>query len=89
MYIQADKNIAKVTLTSLNGGLGPVQRRFVLNASCQSISVGRASKTASKGLLAAADNAWFDSPVMSRKHAVMSFDPLKEVGLAIDNEYGC
>ncbi|CAK7234924.1 hypothetical protein SCUCBS95973_009095 [Sporothrix curviconia] len=32
-------------------------------------SIGRASKTASKGLVPATDNAFFDSPVVSRLHA--------------------
>ncbi|KAK8071203.1 forkhead associated domain-containing protein [Apiospora hydei] len=31
--------------------------------------IGRASKVATKGFVATPDNAWFDSPVMSRTHA--------------------
>jgi pSer/pThr/pTyr-binding forkhead associated (FHA) protein len=31
--------------------------------------IGRASKSITKGLFSAVDNAWFDSPVMSRDHA--------------------
>ena len=33
------------------------------------MEIGRASRTESKGLIARNDNAWFDSPVMSRTHA--------------------
>jgi hypothetical protein len=34
--------------------------------------LGRASKSESKNLVPAHDNAWFDSRVMSREHAVLS-----------------
>jgi pSer/pThr/pTyr-binding forkhead associated (FHA) protein len=43
------------------------------------IPIGRASKSVSKGLLGAADNAWFDSPVMSRNHAEIAFDAEERV----------
>jgi hypothetical protein len=33
------------------------------------VPVGRSSKIATKGFVAGTDNAWFDSPVMSRLHA--------------------
>jgi hypothetical protein len=33
------------------------------------VPIGRASTSPSKGFLGAMDNAWFDSPVMSRDHA--------------------
>lgn len=64
----------KVTLASLNGDLLPSERIFYLNPDRCMIPIGRASKSASKGLLGAGDNAWFDSPVMSRHHAQMTFD---------------
>lgn len=45
------------------------ERRIVFRSDRDSIIVGRASKASSKGFIAAIDNAWFDSPVMSRHHA--------------------
>ncbi|KAL8994064.1 MAG: hypothetical protein Q9169_005872 [Polycauliona sp. 2 TL-2023] len=45
-----------------------VTRVLDLSSSAEPIFIGRASKTASKGLLAAPENAWFDSPIMSRQH---------------------
>ncbi|GAB1315084.1 FHA domain-containing protein [Madurella fahalii] len=45
------------------------ERRIILNRGKSSIAIGRASKVSSKGFVAAQDNAWFDSPVMSRHHA--------------------
>ncbi|TGO28486.1 hypothetical protein BPAE_0027g00530 [Botrytis paeoniae] len=43
------------------------------------LQIGRASKSPSKGLLGAIDNAWFDSPVMSRNHAEIIYNPLDNV----------
>ncbi|KAF7882462.1 uncharacterized protein EAF02_005825 [Botrytis sinoallii] len=40
------------------------------------LQIGRASKSPSKGLLGAIDNAWFDSPVMSRNHAEIIYSPV-------------
>ncbi|KAI1495928.1 hypothetical protein F5X99DRAFT_414615 [Biscogniauxia marginata] len=45
------------------------ERRLVLTREVPSIRVGRASKVPTKGFIAAKENAWFDSPVMSRQHA--------------------
>jgi len=47
---------------------------LVLDGNQSSIRIGRASKTLSKGLQAARENAWFDSPVMSRDHAELAYD---------------
>ncbi|CAJ2502482.1 Uu.00g098760.m01.CDS01 [Anthostomella pinea] len=44
-------------------------RRLVLTRDSPSVRIGRASKIATKGFVPAQDNAWFDSPVMSRNHA--------------------
>ncbi|CAK7275326.1 hypothetical protein SEPCBS119000_006636 [Sporothrix epigloea] len=44
-------------------------RRIRLTSNRPKVNVGRASKTVSKGLLPAAENAYFDSPVVSRVHA--------------------
>ncbi|KAI1085039.1 hypothetical protein F5B20DRAFT_575508 [Whalleya microplaca] len=69
-----------VTLLSRNTtgsySAGFPERRFVLSRHAPSVPIGRASKVPSKGFVAAKDNAWFDSPVMSRQHAelVVSFD---------------
>lgn len=45
----------------------------MLNPDRPKIPIGRASKSVSKGLLSAEDNAWFDNPVMSRDHAELVF----------------
>ncbi|KAL9036729.1 MAG: hypothetical protein Q9180_004129, partial [Flavoplaca navasiana] len=47
-------------------------RVITLSPSAEPIIIGRASKTTSKGLLAAPQNAWFDSPIMSRQHGRIS-----------------
>lgn len=66
---------AKVTLTALNGDLSIAERTLTLTAKDNIIPVGRASKSVTKGILGAVDNAWFDSPVMSRNHATIEFNP--------------
>ncbi|KAI0885916.1 uncharacterized protein GGS22DRAFT_135953 [Annulohypoxylon maeteangense] len=50
------------------------KREFTLSRQRPSIRIGRASKVPAKGFVAAVDNAWFDSPVMSRQHAELIFD---------------
>ncbi|KAL8909141.1 MAG: hypothetical protein Q9171_005177 [Xanthocarpia ochracea] len=47
-------------------------RTIPLSPSANSVLIGRASKTPSKGLVAAPANAWFDSPIMSRQHGKIS-----------------
>lgn len=42
---------------------------FALNPTTDHLNVGRASKNESKALVAARNNAWFDSPIISRHHA--------------------
>ncbi|KAI9719030.1 MAG: hypothetical protein M1812_003659 [Candelaria pacifica] len=39
------------------------------------MDIGRSSKSENKSLVASQDNAWFDSPVMSREHAIFSISP--------------
>ncbi|KAH8671509.1 hypothetical protein BX600DRAFT_510177 [Xylariales sp. PMI_506] len=62
------------------------ERHVILTEQTPSIRIGRASKVASKGFVAARDNTWFESPVMSREHAVLraNFDTktlyIKDVG---------
>jgi pSer/pThr/pTyr-binding forkhead associated (FHA) protein len=60
---------AVITLTAITSGIVPPIRVLKLSPECQTVLVGRASKSVSKGLISAGDNAWFDNPVMSRDHA--------------------
>jgi hypothetical protein len=48
------------------------ERRITLHGDTDSVIIGRASKSADKGFIASAGNAWFHSPVMSRLHAQLS-----------------
>ncbi|EMR66240.1 putative fha domain protein [Eutypa lata UCREL1] len=50
------------------------ERRLTFTTRNPVIPIGRASKVPTKGFVAASDNAWFDSPVMSRGHAELSVD---------------
>lgn len=49
-------------------------RNIRFTAAQPKVHIGRASKTVSKGLTPAEDNAYFDIPVMSREHAEMTAD---------------
>lgn len=75
---------AKITFTSLNDSIFPAKRVITLNSRLSKITVGRASKSSSKSLFSAGDNAWFDSPVMSRDHAEISLDSKCETLLLRD-----
>jgi hypothetical protein len=55
-------------------------REITLTQQIPSIRIGRASKVPSKGYVAAHDNTWFESPVMSRKHAELLADFDNKVG---------
>jgi pSer/pThr/pTyr-binding forkhead associated (FHA) protein len=70
MYADADFTTVTITLTASAGDFGP--RNLTLTPDSNIIPIGRASKSVNKNLLGAVDNAWFDSPVMSRTHAQMS-----------------
>lgn len=50
------------------------EREFTLSSQTPTIRIGRASKVPTKGCVAAKDNAWFESPVMSRHHAELLLD---------------
>ncbi|KAI9048669.1 hypothetical protein LZ554_007500 [Drepanopeziza brunnea f. sp. 'monogermtubi'] len=63
-----------VSLIDLNGDCSIPNRTIALNHKNNSVPIGRASKTVNKGILAAEDNAWFDSPVVSRNHAKLKMD---------------
>ena len=62
-------DIAVITLTPLGAPEDETPRTFAITPVKNYVDVGRASKNESKGLIAAKDNAWFDSPIMSRQHA--------------------
>jgi hypothetical protein len=65
-----------ITLTPL-GAPEEFTRRLTVNETIRYVEVGRASKNAEKGLVAGRENAWFDSPIMSRQHAKFSIKPSK------------
>lgn len=50
-----------------------------LNPTQRVLQIGRASKSPIKGLAGATNNAWFDSPVMSRNHAEIIYNPSDNV----------
>lgn len=65
---------AKITFTALHGNVVPAERILLLEPGSPTAPIGRASKSISKGLFSAVDNAWFDSPVMSREHAQLTMN---------------
>lgn len=65
-------SVAVITLTPTPYG-DDIRRVITLNQDKKHVDIGRASKSASKGLAASQDNAWFDSPIMSRQHGTLSF----------------
>lgn len=56
-----------------------LKRTLLLDGSKPAAPIGRASKVSSKGFIAAHDNAWFESAVMSRNHAEIVADFEKKV----------
>ncbi|RDA87142.1 hypothetical protein CP532_4267, partial [Ophiocordyceps camponoti-leonardi (nom. inval.)] len=50
-----------------------IDRHLVLTMDCPDVQIGRMSHR-NPGLHASSTNAWFDSPVMSRQHAMLHFD---------------
>ncbi|OBT63186.1 hypothetical protein VE03_07812 [Pseudogymnoascus sp. 23342-1-I1] len=65
---------AKVTLTALTAGIFPLIRTLYLHENHLTIPIGRSSKNPLKNLVAATDNCWVDSDVVSRDHASLKFD---------------
>lgn len=59
---------------------GIPERNIVLTRMEPTARVGRASKVHAKDCLAAENNAWFETPVMSRKHAELTADFDNKVG---------
>ncbi|KAI9643236.1 hypothetical protein NHQ30_007852 [Ciborinia camelliae] len=55
--------------------LEPATRIINLNPTHKVMQIGRASKSPNKGIQGATNNAWFDSPVMSRNHAEIIYRP--------------
>ena len=70
--------LAVVTLTPLSNP-DEFTRYIELSSTTSKVTIGRASKSETKGLLADRDNAWFDSPIMSRQHAILSMSVLPKV----------
>lgn len=58
-----------ITIYAVTEGIEPVERILRISRDTPVVPIGRASKSLNKGLKGAIDNAWFDSPVMSRNHA--------------------
>jgi hypothetical protein len=56
-------------------------RRFNLEWPTYQIKVGRGSQSGEKELFPASNNAWFESRVMSRQHAILQADPVTKVQL--------
>ncbi|KAI3326774.1 hypothetical protein HD806DRAFT_532410 [Xylariaceae sp. AK1471] len=63
-----DKDKIAITLSSRSPS-SITERRLVLTRGFPCVPIGRSSKVHSKGFVPADDNAWFDNPVMSRRHA--------------------
>ncbi|OCK81173.1 hypothetical protein K432DRAFT_404059 [Lepidopterella palustris CBS 459.81] len=68
---QAVSDSLEVTLRSVDG-LDEYKERKIILAPNSKVPVGRASKSNTKNLRAAPSNAYIDSPVVSRDHAVIS-----------------
>jgi pSer/pThr/pTyr-binding forkhead associated (FHA) protein len=60
-----------LTLRSIDGQ-DPLGERVIRLGPGDHIPVGRSSKNQSKGIMARKDNAYIDSPVVSREHAVFT-----------------
>lgn len=71
----------KITLTPLGQDEKQNHRTIAITPDIPSVSVGRASKNPTKGLLAAPDNAWFDYPILSRTHAKFTASRNQQVSL--------
>ncbi|KAF2793469.1 hypothetical protein K505DRAFT_325454 [Melanomma pulvis-pyrius CBS 109.77] len=63
--------VIEVTLRSIDGLDDFPERSFVLGPNT-SVAVGRSSKNTTKKLMSGPDNAFIDSPVISREHALLS-----------------
>lgn len=76
--LHSDSLIVHVRLEVINeeeSGESHAYRYLTLEAPSYSIRIGRGSRSGSKDLYPADNNAWFDSRVMSREHAVLKAQP--------------
>ena len=70
LFFSADLfRLATVTLLPVDHVDEVGLRTIKLIPGRDSIKIGRSSKSAAKDLKAGSDNAWIDSPVLSREHA--------------------
>lgn len=67
-----------ITIVAITEGIEPSKRTIFITPENPIVPIGRASRSPNKGLQAALNNAWFESPVMSRDHA--------ELYLSLENE---
>ncbi|KAK2809043.1 hypothetical protein FQN50_004096 [Emmonsiellopsis sp. PD_5] len=75
-----------VTFTPVNY-VDPIPRRVLtITEETDGIVIGRSSKASAKDLIPARDNAWFDSRVMSRSHAIIKVSPQKQEATIMDTE---
>lgn len=58
-----------------DAGESNAYRYLTLEAPSYSVRIGRGSRSGSKDLEPAENNAWFDSRVMSREHAILRANP--------------
>ena len=65
---------ATVILTPINFDDDFHDRAFVLDSASPPMKIGRASRSGTRNLCSAHDNAYIDSPVMSREHATFRVD---------------
>ncbi|KAL1845284.1 hypothetical protein VTK73DRAFT_743 [Phialemonium thermophilum] len=65
--------ILKLSADPSDGLVFP-DRCIRLDRQQNTVQIGRASKISAKGFVAQPENGWFDSPVMSRTHAVVTAD---------------
>jgi hypothetical protein len=81
-----DSNVVVTLVATGSTQAGIRERRITLTRMEPTAPVGRSSKVAAKACLAAENNAWFETPVMSREHAELTADfdkktiTLKDVG---------
>jgi hypothetical protein len=77
--LSADRPAFHVVLRDVDGFEGLESRSFELLVGGASFPIGRASKnTSKKVLMPAAHNAYIDSPVISREHALLSAEATVE-----------
>ncbi|KAB8300945.1 hypothetical protein EYC80_002870 [Monilinia laxa] len=74
-YHQVNVHLRHIPVAKNDMVNGPAARTLNLTPTQRVVKIGRASKSPDKGLQGATDNAWFDSPVMSRNHAEIIYSP--------------